>query len=257
MHSGQPVVAIVDDDQRVLESLGDLLESAGYQIRRYFAAMELLNGDLLAEVDRLITDIGMPVIDGIELQQMANARRPELPVIFITGRQVLPTQRRVIEAAGAKVFGRNPSTARLLLTAVSTRWRRIGNAMTWKLPRWVIVILSVLVAVLLTALSGEPALLLVGLTLACVGGRKASRRNRRNDPRNRFFSAYFPAHTRDGGRSRAPGAALGSFCRSRRHRRTHQLGSLFASVQSAAIRFAAATADNMPAMSWSMDAKET
>ncbi|MBZ9891497.1 response regulator [Mesorhizobium sp. BR1-1-3] len=118
MNSRQWVVAIVDDDPYLLESLGDLLESAGHKVRPYDTALSLLQGDRLSEVDCLITDIGMPVMDGVELQRRVNARLPNLPVIFITGRQELATQRRVTEASVSRVF-QKPFDTRALLDAVS------------------------------------------------------------------------------------------------------------------------------------------
>ena len=39
------VVAVVDDDNRVLKSLGKLLESAGYAVRLYSSAEKLLQRD--------------------------------------------------------------------------------------------------------------------------------------------------------------------------------------------------------------------
>lgn len=117
MNPGQSVVAIVDDDPLLLESLGDLLASAGHAVRTYTAGSLLLEDDALCTVDCLITDIGMPVMDGVELQQLANARRPELPVIFITGRRELATQRRIGDAAGTRVF-QKPIDGKVLLAAV-------------------------------------------------------------------------------------------------------------------------------------------
>lgn len=79
------VVAIVDDDPRILEALGDLLESAGYSVRAFSSGKSFLDEVSLADVDCLVTDIGMPVIDGFSLQRLATGARPDLPVIFITG----------------------------------------------------------------------------------------------------------------------------------------------------------------------------
>jgi len=78
------VVAIVDDDSRVLESLGELLESAGYAVRLFDSAEAFLQAGALAEIDVLISDIRMPGVDGVELQQRVAIRRPQLPVILIT-----------------------------------------------------------------------------------------------------------------------------------------------------------------------------
>jgi FixJ family two-component response regulator len=79
------VVAIVDDDERLLESLQDLVESAGYRVRTFASARALLDSEAIPEIDCLITDIGMPELDGFELSRIMQTRRPELPVILVTG----------------------------------------------------------------------------------------------------------------------------------------------------------------------------
>lgn len=82
------VVAVVDDDPRILESLEELLESAGYDVRLHASASSLLASDI-ASIDCLITDIGMPVMDGFELRKRAKQLRPDLPVFLISGRRDL------------------------------------------------------------------------------------------------------------------------------------------------------------------------
>ena len=82
---GRPyLVAITDDDQRVLESLGELLESAGYSVRLFNSAEAFLQADVVKEIDALISDVRMPGVDGIELLQRVAIERPQLPVILIT-----------------------------------------------------------------------------------------------------------------------------------------------------------------------------
>ena len=85
----QAVVAVVDDDPRVLQSLVNLLESSGYAVRRYASAPAFLEDSTLREVDCLIVDVGMPVMDGVELQRLAALKYPNLPVMLITGRHEL------------------------------------------------------------------------------------------------------------------------------------------------------------------------
>jgi len=87
------IVAVIDDDELVLDALEDLVESAGHTVMAFQSGPNLLEGGRLSEIDRLITDIGMPLIDGFELRRVARSRRPELPVILITGRHDIAAQR--------------------------------------------------------------------------------------------------------------------------------------------------------------------
>jgi FixJ family two-component response regulator len=110
----KPVVAVVDDDPRLLESLEDLLESAGYVARSFSSAGSLLATGL-SGVDLLITDIGMPGTDGFELRDRVKQTWPDLPVFLITGRHEIADQDR---AQGISGFFRKPFDARVLLAAV-------------------------------------------------------------------------------------------------------------------------------------------
>jgi FixJ family two-component response regulator len=113
--SRRNTVAIVDDDPRLLESLADLLESAGYEARTFSSAGTLLAGGLL-DLDLLITDIGMPGTDGFELRDMVTKERPDLPVFLITGRHEIADQDRAMDSSG---FFRKPFDAQRLLVAVA------------------------------------------------------------------------------------------------------------------------------------------
>jgi FixJ family two-component response regulator len=111
------VVAVVDDDPRILESLQDLLESAGYDVVLHSSGPALLAGDL-SRVDCLITDIGMPVMDGFELRARAKQARPELPVLLISGRRELTGARDVNDEPEATFF-RKPFNGPALLAAIA------------------------------------------------------------------------------------------------------------------------------------------
>jgi FixJ family two-component response regulator len=110
-------VAVVDDDARVLESTRDLLESAGYSAHAFQSARSFLESGVLAVANCLITDIGMPVMDGFELCRQARATRADLPVIFITGRSEESTQARAM-AEGYHGLFRKPFDAAELLASV-------------------------------------------------------------------------------------------------------------------------------------------
>ena len=78
-------IAVVDDDQRILQSLASLLESADHAVRLFASAAALIESGCLPEIDCLISDIDMPVMDGIELLRVVREVRPELPVILVSG----------------------------------------------------------------------------------------------------------------------------------------------------------------------------
>jgi FixJ family two-component response regulator len=114
VRTGRPVVAIVDDDPRLLESLEDLLESAGYMACSFSSANSLLLNEL-SGFDVLITDIGMPGMDGFELRDLVKKARPDLPVFMITGRHEIADQNR---AQGISGFFRKPFDGHVLLAAI-------------------------------------------------------------------------------------------------------------------------------------------
>ncbi|WP_454624138.1 response regulator transcription factor [Bradyrhizobium cenepequi] len=115
--SHQSRIAIVDDDVRILESLQNLLESAGHSVCSFSSAQSLLEDNVLPEIDCLIADIGMPLINGFELHRLARDARPDLPIIFITARPEAATQKRAA-AQGHQGFFRKPFDGPALLAAV-------------------------------------------------------------------------------------------------------------------------------------------
>ena len=72
------IIAVVDDDRRILESLKNLLESADHAVRLFSSATALLESGCVAEVDCLISDIDLPVMDGFELLRVVQAAQPAL-----------------------------------------------------------------------------------------------------------------------------------------------------------------------------------
>jgi FixJ family two-component response regulator len=112
------MIAVVDDDPRILESLENLFESAGYEICTFLSAQELINRGL-AGIDCLITDIGMPAMSGFELHDFVQQARPGLPVFLITGRHEIGDQDRV-RAKNIAGFFRKPFDGPALLAAIES-----------------------------------------------------------------------------------------------------------------------------------------
>ena len=115
-------VAVVDDDQRILESLENLLASADYAVRLFASAAALLESGSLFEIDYLISDIDMPTTDGFELLRAVRATRPELPIILITGYPEMMHRMPPIGAGHYRLF-KKPFDGQELLTAVSDALR--------------------------------------------------------------------------------------------------------------------------------------
>jgi FixJ family two-component response regulator len=115
-------IAVVDDDRRILESLKNLLESADYAVHSFASAAALLESDWREEIDCLISDIDMPVMDGLELLRVVRAARPELPVILITGHPELLNRLPPVGPSHHRSF-KKPFDGKELLTAVSDAMR--------------------------------------------------------------------------------------------------------------------------------------
>ena len=79
-----PLVAVVDDDISVRESLESLIRSVGLEVRVFASAEEFLNSVHPRKADCLILDVRLPGMSGIELHRHLLARSCQVPVIFIT-----------------------------------------------------------------------------------------------------------------------------------------------------------------------------
>jgi FixJ family two-component response regulator len=91
------LVAVVDDDESVRESLPDLLREFGFAVRAFSSAEEFLASDCVEQSNCLILDIAMPGMTGPELQHELSVRRHEIPIIFITAQRDETVRARVLE----------------------------------------------------------------------------------------------------------------------------------------------------------------
>jgi len=111
------LIAIIDDDEAMQDSLRDLLEAAGLAARSFGSAEEFLKSDLHCTAACLIVDIRMPKMSGLELQAKLKEEECNLPIIFITAhgdaRMRIQAMRR-----GAVEFLAKPFDHQLLLKRV-------------------------------------------------------------------------------------------------------------------------------------------
>ena len=99
-----PIVAAVDDDFRVRESIKSLLESAGYAPLVFSSAEEFLRSGTLATATCVISDVRMPGMDGIELQRRIRLERPTLPVILMSAHYIAEVQQIAIDEGAVDVL---------------------------------------------------------------------------------------------------------------------------------------------------------
>jgi FixJ family two-component response regulator len=79
-----PVIAIVDDDESFLQATISFVRSLGYSAAAFPSADAFLNSNAVENTDCLITDLQMPGMSGIELQNYLLAQGNRVPVIFVT-----------------------------------------------------------------------------------------------------------------------------------------------------------------------------
>lgn len=79
-------IHVVDDDAAFRRSLVFLFESVGWQVATHASAEELLAAlPDPGTVGCLVLDIRMPMMSGLELQQVLHGRGWSVPIVFITG----------------------------------------------------------------------------------------------------------------------------------------------------------------------------
>ena len=78
------LIAIVEDDASVRESLSDLLASSGYTTRSFSSGEAFLQWQDRTAADCIISDIRMPGISGLRLAFTLRQQNPHVPVVLIT-----------------------------------------------------------------------------------------------------------------------------------------------------------------------------
>jgi FixJ family two-component response regulator len=108
------LIAIIDDNEAMLDSLRDLIESGGFEAECFGSATAFLQSDLLSKAACLIVDIRMPKMSGLELQARLKQEQCNVPIIFITAYDEAETRAQAMQE-GAVEFLAKPFDHRLLL----------------------------------------------------------------------------------------------------------------------------------------------
>jgi FixJ family two-component response regulator len=116
--TSQPTVHLIDDDESVRSSLERLVKSVGYKAKSYVSARAFLDEYTPGQSECLVTDIRMPLMSGLELQDELVARKADLPIVFITGHGNVPASVRAMKA-GAVDFITKPFDNQTMIEAIN------------------------------------------------------------------------------------------------------------------------------------------
>jgi FixJ family two-component response regulator len=111
------MIAIVDDDAAALEATGNFIRSLGYCTTLFTSAEEFLASEGVYTSACVISDVRMPGMSGVELQQRLIDGLAEIPMIFVTAFAEEHVRRRVL-AAGAYGYLTKPFAGHRLVSCL-------------------------------------------------------------------------------------------------------------------------------------------
>jgi FixJ family two-component response regulator len=91
------LVAVIDDDESVRESLPDLLRTLGFAAKAFASAEEFLAANCIAATRCLLLDVAMPGMSGPELHQQLILSKQTIAIIYITARADQTLRRQLLQ----------------------------------------------------------------------------------------------------------------------------------------------------------------
>jgi FixJ family two-component response regulator len=113
------LIAIIDDEEVMQDSLRDLMEAAGLVAHCFGTAEEFLESDLHRKAACLIVDIRMPKMSGLQLQARLKEEGSNVPIIFISAHGDARARIQAMRQ-GAVEFLAKPFDHQLLLRRIRT-----------------------------------------------------------------------------------------------------------------------------------------
>ena len=122
-HAAAGTVLVVDDDADFRHFLRTLLEQAGYAVVEADGAVEALNG-VEPRPELVVLDVAMAPTSGYEVCRVLRARRPDLPILFVSGERTEALDRVAGLTLGADDYLVKPFEPGELLARVQALLRR-------------------------------------------------------------------------------------------------------------------------------------
>lgn len=121
MAGGRKRILLIDNDEAVCRMVEAILADKDYAVSAYTRALEAMAGFEPGHWDLVITDIKMPVMNGLDVLQKVRQQDPALPVIMITAHATVDLSIQALRK-GAYDFLTKPFEPEELLS-------RVGNAL--------------------------------------------------------------------------------------------------------------------------------
>ena len=116
-------VFVIDDDASVRRALERQLRTAGFRVETFESAQDYVARAPQAAIACIVTDVRMPGMSGLDLQDSLAQAGRALPMVFITGHGDIPTTVRAMKG-GAVDFLPKPFAEREILAAVAEALER-------------------------------------------------------------------------------------------------------------------------------------
>lgn len=120
----QPLIAVLDDEPKMLIALRRLLKTHGFLVETFTLGEELLAACAVRLPDCVLLDLHMPGLNGFEVLERLAAQHVSVPVVVITG-QDAPGNADRVRALGAVDYLLKPLDESQLLTALGKRIRTL------------------------------------------------------------------------------------------------------------------------------------
>jgi len=117
MSKFQSTVFVVDDDTSFLTSVERLLRAIGYMVETFTSAAEFLAQRTDQTPGCVVSDLRMPDMDGMALQEALAKTDNPLPIVFLSGEGDIPTSVKAIRS-GAEDFLTKTAPKEELLAAI-------------------------------------------------------------------------------------------------------------------------------------------
>ena len=112
----KPVILVTDDEKSIRNTLREILEFEGYEVEEAENGKEAVGVIDEKDVDLLILDIKMKGMDGIEVLEKTKERKPDLPVIMISGHGTIKIAVEATKIGAYDFLEKPPDLNRLLIS---------------------------------------------------------------------------------------------------------------------------------------------